>query len=152
MFSTSKRQGAMPYTWTKKLEKGKEKVTIGDKKGKHQTKQEFQFINLDNENEDEERVTSILLQSKDAQIRDLQRNLGMEKYIINYYKDENKQLKKTQRDLGLQKKMTKHYAFRNQIARAKLKRALAKVQAFKEAKSQEKLNLLADASMQASQT
>ena len=66
VFSASKRQGAMPSTSTKKLEKGKEKVIVGDKKGKHQTKQECQLIDLDSENEYEERVTSILLQSKDA--------------------------------------------------------------------------------------
>ena len=62
------------------------------------------------------------------------------------------QLAKTQRDLGLQKKMAKHYALRNQIARAKLKRALAKIQALKEAKDQENLGILANASLQASQT
>ena len=60
-------------------------------------------------------------------------------------------LEKANRDLDLQRKMTKHYALRNQIARAKLKRALAKVQALKEEKVQIKLKLLADASMQASQ-
>ena len=85
-----KTQGAMPSTSKKKLEKGKEKVIVGDKKGKHQTKQEHQLIDLDSENEDEERATSILLQSNDAEIIYLQRNLGMEKYIIGYYKDENK--------------------------------------------------------------
>ena len=62
------------------------------------------------------------------------------------------QLEKTQRDLGLQKKMAKHYALRNQIARAKLKRALAKIQALKEAKGKKNLEILFDASLQASQT
>ena len=60
----------------------------------------------------------------------------MEKYIIYYYNDENKQLKKTQRDLGVQKNMAKNYAFKNQIARAKLKGALTKIQALKEDKDQ----------------
>ena len=50
-----------------------------------------------------------------------------------YFQD---QLENTQRDLGLQKKMAKHYALRNQIARAKLKRALAIVQALKKEKCQ----------------
>ena len=59
-------------------------------------------------------------------------------------------LEKEDRDLHLQRKMTKHYALRHQIARAKLKRALAKVQALEEEKGQKKLNILADASMQAS--
>ena len=48
--------------------------------------------------------------------------------------------------------MAKHYALRNQIARAKLKRALAKIQALMEEKIQENLDILADASLQASQT
>ena len=57
------------------------------------------------------------------------------------------QLAKTERDLGLQKKMAKHYALRNQIARAKLKRALAKIKALKEEKEKEKLGILADSSL-----
>ena len=55
-------------------------------------------------------------------------------------------------DLGIQKKMARHYALRNQIAKGKLKRALAKVQALKEEKGQENINLLVDSSMQASET
>ena len=78
----------MPSASTKKLDKGKEKVTVEDNKGKHGTKKKFEFIDLENENE--ERTTNMLLQSKDAQIRELQKNLGMEKYVINYYKVENK--------------------------------------------------------------
>ena len=88
MFAASERQGAMPSTSTKKLDKVKEKVTARDKKGKHGSKQKFQFIEFDSENEDKERVTSILLQSKDAEIRNLQRKLGMEMYNIEYYKNE----------------------------------------------------------------
>ena len=61
-------------------------------------------------------------------------------------------LEKANRDLDLHRKMTKQYALRNQIARAKLKRALAKVQALKEEKGHRKMNLLADASIQVSQT
>ena len=68
----------------------------------------------------------------------------------NIYLEE--QLEKTQRDLGLQKKMAKHYALRNQIARAKLKRALAKIQALKEAKGKQQFEILDDASLEASQT
>lgn len=39
------------------------------------------------------------------------------------------QLEKEKRDIDLQKKMARHYAMRDKIARAKLKRALAKIQA-----------------------
>lgn len=51
-------------------------------------------------------------------------------------------MEKENRDLDLQRKMTKHYALRNQIARAKLKRALAKVQAHKEEKVKKSLTFL----------
>ena len=43
-------------------------------------------------------------------------------------------MEKTKRDLDLQKNMARHYALRNTIARAKLKRALAKIQSLKEVK------------------
>ena len=43
-------------------------------------------------------------------------------------------LEKSKRDVDLQRKMARHYALRNKIARAKLKRALAKIQSLKEAK------------------
>ena len=62
------------------------------------------------------------------------------------------QLEKSKRDIDMQKKMARHYAMRNRIARAKLKRALAKIQAQNEVKEKEKLDILADVSLQASQT
>ena len=60
-------------------------------------------------------------------------------------------LKKANQDLDLQRKMTKHYARRNQVARAKLKKAQTKIQALKEAKGQANLGILAQASLQVSQ-
>ena len=48
--------------------------------------------------------------------------------------------------------MARHYVLRNKIARAKLKRALAKIQALNEAKENEKMNILADVSLQASKS
>ena len=62
------------------------------------------------------------------------------------------QLERTKRDLYLQKKMARHYALRNKMARAKLKIALAKIQALKEAKGKYNLDILANASLHASQT
>ena len=62
------------------------------------------------------------------------------------------QLEKTKRDLDLQKKMERYYALRNKIARAKLKRSLAKIQALKEAKDKEKLEIISYSSLQSSQT
>ena len=43
--------------------------------------------------------------------------------------------------------MAKHYGLKNQIARAKLKGALAEIQALKEEKDQENLGILAKASL-----
>ena len=60
-------------------------------------------------------------------------------------------LKKANQDLDLQRRMTKHYARRNQIARAKLKKAQDKLQALKEEKCQARLGILAQASLQVSQ-
>ena len=57
------------------------------------------------------------------------------------------QLEKAMRDLDMERKMAKHYAMRNIIARVKLKRALAKIQALKEAKDKEKLDIISDASL-----
>ena len=62
------------------------------------------------------------------------------------------QLENSKRDIDLQKKMARHYAMRIRIARAKLKRALINVQEQNEAKDKEKLDILADVSLQASQT
>ena len=61
-------------------------------------------------------------------------------------------MEKTKRDLHRQKNMARHSPLRNKIARAKLKRALAKIQALNEAKEKEKLNILADVSLQASKS
>ena len=47
MFAALKRQGAMPSTSTKQLDKGKEKVeeqVIVEKEDEHETQQEFQII------------------------------------------------------------------------------------------------------------
>ena len=60
-------------------------------------------------------------------------------------------LEKANRDLDLQRKMTKHYALQNQIAKAKLKGALAKIKSLKEEKDQSNLGILAENSLQSSQ-
>ena len=65
----------MPSTSTKKLDKGKEKV-IDEEEDQHETKQEFELIHVDSDDENEARISSMLLKSKDAQIKDLQAILG----------------------------------------------------------------------------
>jgi len=46
--------------------------------------------------------------------------------------------------------MTKYYAMRNKIARAKLKRAHAKIEALTKKEEKRKLDILAETSLQAS--
>ena len=72
-------------------------------KGKRgrQTKQKPQFIDLDNDNEDEEMATRILLQRKYAKIREMEREFEMAPCIIQYYKNEHKYFKKVKRHLDL---------------------------------------------------
>ena len=60
------------------------------------------------------------------------------------------QLEKAKRHTDMQREMEKNYAMRNRIARAKLKQAHENIQALAEEKEKEKLNILADVSLQAS--
>ena len=102
VFVAFKGQGTMPSSSAQRLDKGKEKLK-GDNKGKggKQTTQKPQFIDLDSDNEDEEVATRLLLQSKDAQIREWERDFEMAQHIIQYYKDEHKYFKKIKRGLAL---------------------------------------------------
>ena len=61
-------------------------------------------------------------------------------------------LEKVKKDNDIQRKMAKHYAMRNKIARAKLKRAHAKIQALTKQKEKERLDILAEVSLHASST
>ena len=102
VFSASKRQGTLPSTLAQRLDKGKEKTKKDKKfKGGKKTTQKPQFIDLDSDNEDEEVAARLLLQSKDAQIREWERDFEMAKHIIQYYKDEHKYFKKIKRGLAL---------------------------------------------------
>ena len=114
--------------------------------------QKPQFIDLDNDTEDEEMATRLLLQSKDSQIKEWERDFGMAKYIIQYYKNEHKHLKKIKRGLALQKKMTKYYAMKHKLVCAKLKEALLEAQTIKEEKQHDILGFLSQAFQQLTKT
>ena len=58
-------------------------------------------------------------------------------------------LAKSNRNTKVQRKMAKYYAMRNKIARAKLKRAHAKIEALTHQKEKDKLDLLVEASLHA---
>lgn len=92
MFSSLKRQGAVPSTSTKQLDKGKEKVIDEGEEDKHETEQELKLIHVEIDNENEARISTMLLKRKDAQIKDLQANLGRDRNVIHYFEVENKQL------------------------------------------------------------
>ena len=53
------------------------------KKGK-KTTQNPKCIDLDSDNEDKEMATRLLLQTKDAQIKELEREFCMAQYIIQH--------------------------------------------------------------------
>jgi len=56
-------------------------------------------------------------------------------------------LAKATRDVEVQRRMAKHYAVKDKIARAKLKRAQARIEALAHKEENEKLNLLVEASL-----
>ena len=73
VFASLELKGVLPYSSTKQVDKGKEKVTehiIVEEEDKHETEQEFQLIDLDDE--DEERITSVVIRCKEANISELQ--------------------------------------------------------------------------------
>ena len=78
-------EGAMPSTKTQNVDKGKDKViepVIHDEEDTHETKQEFQLVDLD---EDEnEKIANAAIKGKDFKIKELQTNLDSAKYVINF--------------------------------------------------------------------
>jgi len=59
-------------------------------------------------------------------------------------------LEKAKKDNDIQRRMVKHYAMRDKIARAKLKRAHAKIEALTKKEKKKRLDILAEASLHAS--
>ena len=57
----------------------------------HETKQDFELVDLSEQ--DDYGDMSLALKGKDAKIRELQTNLDRARFVINFYKEENKQLK-----------------------------------------------------------
>ena len=58
-------------------------------------------------------------------------------------------LDKAKRDNEIQKKMAKHYAYRERISRVKLKAAKEKIETLTKQREEDKLDILADASLMA---
>ena len=69
-FSASKRQGTLPYTSAQPLERGKKKVK--EEEEDHEKEREFELIHIDSDDENETRISSSLLQDRNAQIKDLE--------------------------------------------------------------------------------
>ena len=88
MFAASKGQGAMPLSSTQKIEKGKQKVK--EEEEDHEEEREFELIHIDSDEENETRISNSLLQGKNAQIKDLEDELEMSKYVIHFFQMQNK--------------------------------------------------------------
>ena len=58
-------------------------------------------------------------------------------------------LDKANKENGIQRMMVKHYAMRGKIARAKLKRAHAKIEALTKQEEKRRLDILVEASLHA---
>ena len=108
VFAASKRQRAISSQAIKPLDKGKEKMKRSEQQIKvrrskriKKTSQEPQFIDLDSDNEDKEMATRLLLLTKDAQLKEWERDFEMAQQVIQYYKNEHKHFKKVKRDLAL---------------------------------------------------
>ena len=97
-------------------------------------------------------TTRLLLSTKDARLREWERDFEMAQCIIQYYKDEHKHFKKVKRGLAIQKKMTKHYAKKNMLACAKLNEALMEIKNLKMVKEHDSHGFLSEASQQVSKT
>ena len=80
----------MPSTSAKKLKKGKQKIK--EEEDQHEVEKEFELIHIDSDEENESRISSLLLQNKNAQIKDLQANLDRAKCVNNVLEMENRQL------------------------------------------------------------
>ena len=63
-----------------------------------------------------------------------------------------KLLVKAKKDNDIQRRMANYYAMRNKIGRAKLKRAHAKIEALTKQEEKRRLDILAEASLHASNT
>lgn len=109
-----------------------------------------EFIDLNIDNEDEERTTKMLLLDKDAQIKEWEKDFERVQCIIQYYKNEHKYFKNIKRGLSLQNKMTKHYTKKSRFAYAKLKEAFLEVKKIKRENEHKSLGILAEASQKLS--
>ena len=55
-------------------------------------KKEFELIHIDNDEENETRIVNSLLQDQNAQIKDLEAELGRAKDLIHFLQMQNKQM------------------------------------------------------------
>jgi len=90
VFIASKRQGTIPSTLSQKLEKGKKQVKVEEED--HEIEKEFEIIQVDSDEENEEIISNLLLQEKNAQIIDLEENLDRARNVIHFYEMENKKM------------------------------------------------------------
>ena len=90
MFVASKRQGTLPSTSAQPLDKGKQRVK--EEEEYHEVERDFEIIHVDNDEENEARITNMLLQDINAQIKDLQAHLDRAKSVNDALDLKNMQL------------------------------------------------------------
>ena len=90
VFVASKRQGTMSSTSAQPLDKGKQKIK--EEEEDHEVEREFEIIQVDNDEENEPRITKFLLQNRNTQIEYLQADLDRAKSLNDALDMENRQL------------------------------------------------------------
>ena len=90
VFYTSKRQATMPSTSSQPLDKGKQRVK--EEEEDHEVERDFDIIQVDSDEENEARITNMLLQDRNAQIKYIQAHSDRAKSINDAIDLENRQL------------------------------------------------------------
>jgi len=67
-------------------------LTKAKKRSLMKKKKKMKVIHVDGNDENEARISSMMIQSKDAHIRDFQANIGRAKNVIHYFEVENKRV------------------------------------------------------------
>ena len=65
MFAASKRQGTMPSTSARKLDKGKKRIKEKEEEDQHEVEKEFELIHIDSDEENEARISNLLLRLRE---------------------------------------------------------------------------------------
>ena len=107
----------MPSTLAQPLDKSKKKVK--EEEEDHEKEREFELIHINNNYENETRISNSLLQDNNAQIKDLEAELERSKDVIHFYQMKNKQMSAQQ---AIHETRTLRYRKEAQRAQVKLEK------------------------------